>query len=284
MTIKKEIVVRQAGLADRDAILAVERKSTPGLQYLPQVFEQFLADQRGEFSVAEIDGEIVACAKFTVLPDNSAWLETIRVDPKYQGLGIGKRFYENYFRIAEREGAHALRMYTGVNNVVSKGLAERYGLQLSQTFFEATYSLDGDAVRDELLSFEQVTDTAVSTNLIMPHQAKWQDYLAMNRTFYKITPALCAYLAERGEVYADAESGSVVVAGARFMPEQALHLGFFSGDLAKCVQFALQLGAKRGVPSVKCLFPIEAQMTADVLEGAGCKRPFSELIVMEIER
>ncbi|MEM7800212.1 MAG: GNAT family N-acetyltransferase, partial [Chloroflexota bacterium] len=122
-----KITLRPAHLNDRSAVLAVEKKSTPSLQYLPYVYELFLNDPQGEFTVAEIGGQIVACAKFSVLPDGSGWLETIRVDPQYQGLGVGKRFYENYAAIAKRSGVSATRMYTGINNAVSAGLAARYG-------------------------------------------------------------------------------------------------------------------------------------------------------------
>ena len=124
------LTLRKAVAADLTAVLAVEKRSTPNLHYLGRVFDLFLSHSRGEFTVCEIDGEVVACAKLTVLPDGSAWLESIRVIPERQGLGVGKRFYENYFDIAQREGIKTLRMYTGVGNKVSKGLAERYGLQL----------------------------------------------------------------------------------------------------------------------------------------------------------
>ena len=84
-----EITIRQARPEDRDRVIWVESKSTPGLRYVAQVWDLFLNDAAGDWSVVELDGEVVACGKYTVLPDASAWLETLRVIPERQRLGIG---------------------------------------------------------------------------------------------------------------------------------------------------------------------------------------------------
>ncbi len=113
------IELRRARLEDREKAIWVESKSTPNLSYVPDVFEMFVSDDVGEFSVAEVDGEVVGCGKFTVVPDGSAWLETLRVIPERQGIGVGKRFYERWLEAARRLGVPTMRMYTGVGNVVS---------------------------------------------------------------------------------------------------------------------------------------------------------------------
>ena len=83
--------------------------------------------QTCEFLIAEINGQAVGIANFSVLPDRSAWLETLRVIPEFQGQGVGKRFYERFFEIARQKKIKTMRMYTGLTNHASKGLAERYG-------------------------------------------------------------------------------------------------------------------------------------------------------------
>lgn len=75
------------------------------------------------WTVAEVDGKIVGIGKLTLLYDGSAWLETLRVDPAYQGNGVGKAIYRRYLEEAAELNAPALRMYTGVKNAVSAGLA-----------------------------------------------------------------------------------------------------------------------------------------------------------------
>ncbi len=276
-----EIAVRPAVESDREQVFAVEAKSTPGLRYLPHVFEQFLADERGEFLVAEMAGAVVACGKFTVVPDGSAWLETLRVIPERQGLGIGKRFYARFFTIAAHEGVTTMRMYTGTQNVVSKGLAERFGFQPTETFYGAGRAA---AVKEEGtadLAFERLTEPAEATARLMAHAESWQHFLVMNRTFYRLTPALCAALAAAGQVYSEPASASVIALGARFMPEQVLHIGLWGGDTARCLRFALQQADIRGVPRVSCLFPTAALAIQAPLLAQDFALEASPFIVME---
>lgn len=275
------ITIRAARPADREKIIEVEAKSTPNLRYVPQVFEEFMAHPRGEFSVAEVDGELAACAKFSALPDNSAWLETLRVTPERQGLGVGKRLYEHFFAIAQREGISTMRMYTGVKNVVSKGLAERFGFQPAATFYGAWQACAAAPASAQSAPFLPVTDPARATALIMSHSAAWNGFLVMNRTFYKLTPALCAHLSQRGQVYAEPSSSSVAVLGARFMPEQALHIGLFAGDADACLRFALHKARAMGAPRLSCLFPTASTQIKQTLADRHFQLEPSAFIVME---
>lgn len=275
------IRIRPASRADHAALIAVEAKSTPNLRYVPHVFGRFLNEQGGEFMVAEIDGEVIACGKFTLVPDGSAWLETLRVIPERQGLGVGKRIYERFFAVAAREGVSTMRMYTGTKNVVSKGLAERFGFQPAQTFYGAQLATNSVAAGSQALAFQPVTDAQRAATLLLTQREQWHDFLVMNRTFYKLTPEFCAHLAEAGQVYTELESGSVIVLGARFMPEQALHIGLFAGDAGRCLHFARQEAAVRGVPQISCLYPTPAAEIGIQLTAAGFTPEASTFIVME---
>ena len=64
----ENLVIRSVQEADKEALAVVESKSTPNLRYVPHVFAMFHGHERGEFSLAELEDEVVACAKFTVLP------------------------------------------------------------------------------------------------------------------------------------------------------------------------------------------------------------------------
>lgn len=276
-----QILLRKVRPGDLDALVVVERGSTPNLSYIPNVFEMFLSDQTGDFSLAEVDGVVAGCGKFTVLPDGSAWLETLRVLPEYQGMGIGKRFYERFFELARQKGISTMRMYTGHKNVVSKGLAERYGFQLAAEFRGAYRPCPTDGAAASGGGFQSVESPERAATLIMPHSEQWGGYLVMNRTFYTLTPALCAYLARQGMVFEYAPSGSVAVLGARFMPEQALHIGLFAGDADACLAFAEGKAAAVGAGRLSCLFPPSSGEIQDTLLGAGFQFEPADFIVME---
>lgn len=275
-----EINLRKARPGDRDKVIWVESKSTPNLSYVPHVWDMFLRDETGDWSVAELDGEIVGCGKYTLLPDGSAWLETLRVIPEKQGLGVGKRLYEHWLRLARSQGVKTMRMYTGTGNVVSKGLAERYGLRLAGTYKEARMKCLKDDHRS-VAGFRQVSDPEEATRLAMPLSEKWAGFLVMNRTFYEFTPALCRYLAENGMVYHDSGTGSVVTIGSRFMPEDALHIGVFSGDHRACLDFAMKTGAEWGAARLNCQYPPQAIDIHEALTSYGFSVAGSDFIVME---
>ena len=129
-----DIKLRKARPEDKEKVEWVESLSTPNLSYVPHVWGMFINDTGGDWSVEEVDGEVVACGKYSILPDGSAWLETLRVIPRRQGLGLGKRLYEHWLKLSAEKGVKTMRMYTGVNNAVSAGLARRYGLSLAETF------------------------------------------------------------------------------------------------------------------------------------------------------
>jgi ribosomal protein S18 acetylase RimI-like enzyme len=280
-----DIVLRKARKTDLEKLVEVEHGSTPGLSYVPDVFDEFVSDEVGEFIVAEADGEVVACGKFTVTPDGSAWLETLRVLPEYQGLGIGKRFYERFFEIARRLGTPAMRMYTGLSNVVSKGLAERFGFHLAASFRGAYLPIDpkGFPKPSGSTGFVQVMEPGRAEALLMPLKQKWGGFLVMNRTFFELTPALCRWLAHKGMVYEEPENGSVVTLGARFMPNAALHIGVFGGDVKACLDFAVRKGIEKGVPRLSCLFPPTAEDLQAVLTGYGFQLEKADFIVMEVK-
>lgn len=284
MSMPPAIQIRPATRADLPVIATVEAKSTPNLRYVPHVFDLFMQEPRSPFLVAEIEGEIVACAKFTIVPDGSAWLETLRVIPERQGLGVGKRLYEAFFAVAEREGVTTMRMYTGTKNAVSKGLAERFGFQPAQTFYGAQLAVDTSGDSSRATGFQPITDTARATDLILAHRAQWHDFLVMNRTFYKLSPELCAHLVEAGLVYAQEESNSVIVVGARFMPEQALHIGLFGGDTQSCLRFAYQLATERKITQLSCLYPTPAETITAQLATADFIPEASTFIVMEYQQ
>ena len=133
----------------------------------------------------------------------------------------------------------------------------------------------------DLADFRPIKDETAAAEALMKHAAKWNHFLVMNRTFYKLPPALCAYLAKWGQVYGDAESGSIIVLGARFMPWQALHIGLFVGDADLCLNFARQKGVELGVKQLNCMFPASADETKDKLHDGWFECSQHQFIVMK---
>lgn len=277
-----DIIIRGVRAEDRAQILEVERKSTPGLVYLPHVFEQFLNDAEGEFLAGEVDGTLAGCAKFTRLPDGSAWLETLRVIPERQGLGVGKQFYQRFFEIARSRQITTMRMYTGVTNHTSKGLAERFGFLVAGTYRGQKCALSTASIPIAPSAFQPARDPDLAVELLLAQREAWAGFVVMNRTFYAITPALGGYLARHALLYHDPGSGSMVVLGARFMPWQALHIAALAGDVDACLAFAAQQAAQTGAGSLSCLSPVTAGQVHSALQARGFAFEPSDFIVMQV--
>ena len=271
------VVLRKARDGDRGDVIWVESLSTPSLSYVHHVWDMFLNDEDGDWSVEELNGKVMGCGKYSILPDGSAWLETLRVVPEAQGLGLGKRLYEHWVKLSEEKGVKTMRMYTGVNNVVSAGLARRYGLTLAETFHGTKMT---EFTNERKSSFRNVTDVEETTELLLPLGEKWGNWMVMNRTYYRWSPALCEWLTENRMVYID-DDDNVVVMGARFMAGIQLHIGLFEGDAKTCLDFAKAEAARRGVKSLHCLYPDYCVEVESALTGNGFDMESSPFIVME---
>lgn len=271
------IHLRPVTTADHTDILAVEAGSTPNLRYLGAVYQMFMTDPGGEFMLVEDAGQVLGCAKYTRQPDGSVWLEALRVRPETQGQGLGKRMYERFFELAREQGISTMRMYTGVTNHASRGLAERFGFSLEETF--AGYTLANIPQQAGATAFAPVA-AEQAADLLLPLRQSWGEFVVLNRTFYPLTPEFCHHLGKAGMVCTHGES--VLVLGARFSPELALHVGLFAGDAAACLAFAGAEAQRRGVSKLHCLCASTKTQNRAALEAAGFSEDAGEYIVMKV--
>ena len=276
-----DLVVRKARWDDRQAAVEAEGLATPNLHYLDQVYADWLADEDGELLVADLDGQVVAVGKFSVVPDGSAWLEALRVRPDRQGLGIGKAFYRRFFELAAKKKITTMRMYTGVTNQVSKGLAEHFGFTLAGTFRGYTFTVPETPPLNWGEGFETITDGEKAVALLAPCEPDWAGFSIMNRTFYRCSAALWKDWAARGWVHHHRESGTNVVLGARFIPEQALHMALFSGDPDRAVRFAAGKARSLGNDVLKAMIPAASAELKTALTEREFVPESSDCIVME---
>lgn len=280
-----ELKVRKMTWADLDRACEVETASIKGVKYLRAVADEFINDSVGELGVVELDGKIVGVGKYTILYDGGAWLETLRVDPEYQGRGVGKAFYNRFFELANQQGVNRMGMYTGLTNVVSKGLALRYGFQVTGTYRGANLAISGqEAVSEEVAKdFRLLSEEEAVEKMAVMAEA-WEGHMVMNRTFYPMNDGLYRGLARDKKVYYDDKGDNLVVLGARFMPESALHIGLYRGDAKKIFEFVKFEAVRRHVPKVTIMFPPNAHKTQEEVLSAGFVLEAGDCIVCEWHR
>ena len=95
-----------------------ERYENPLPESYVKAFEEIEADKNNELIVAENDGEIIGMLQITFTPSISfqgskrATVESVRVDKKYRGCGIGKELMRWAIERARGENCHILQLTT----------------------------------------------------------------------------------------------------------------------------------------------------------------------------
>ena len=263
------ITTRPAVEADLPRLLEIERAAMPGLQYLEGVFELFLRREDGELVAALQDGVLGGFGRLSLLCDGSAWLETLRVDPALQRRGLGAAIWARYLELCRQFQVPAVRMYTGEQNVASAKLAERNGLALAVRSVEGNLPLANlpEDAADAPPPFQPISDPDELAALWEQHRSNRPRYLCLNRTFYAMGAPLDRELCRTGRAYRLGDT--LLILGARFLPERALHIGWAAGDLGQALAFAIARGRALGVPKLTWMLPDDRTETVAWLRAHG---------------
>jgi hypothetical protein len=139
--------LRPMTAADRPAILAIASRTWEGSDYLPWVFDDWIADRDGEFVAAVRGGRVVGCGKLTFLTLHDAWLEGLRKDPDVTEGGLAELVTRHFlWGIARRPGLRSVRFSTYVLNERSIAANERLGFRRRCAFSCKTWTGKRDAL------------------------------------------------------------------------------------------------------------------------------------------
>src|SRR5512139_2737622 len=122
--------------ADKDRVMAFTFNTWGEGEddYIKDVFDEWLADPRGEFTAAAIDDQVVGIAKLTDMGDDEWWLEGLRIDPAYRLQGIASALMRYHVNLAKQLGSKIVRYMTGGNNVGSQTIGAQAGFQHILTY------------------------------------------------------------------------------------------------------------------------------------------------------
>lgn len=105
-------------LADDDLGSQREQVQHPLPETYDLAFEQIVRDANHELIVAERDGEVIGTLHLMFLPSISfqgglrAQVESVRVDKRFQGQGIGSAMMRWTIERARQRGAHVMQLTT----------------------------------------------------------------------------------------------------------------------------------------------------------------------------
>ena len=259
-----EYTVKLADYSDIERAVAVEEETMPSGTYLRDAWH-FFSTLGGGLVCVYAGEKMVGIGRFSVLFDGTGWLETLRVIPPFQNQGVGKAIYRKWLELARELKCPSMAMFTGPTNVRSAGLAEKNGLNITNTHH---VFVKKDLSGGDPHSFKHVPWYR-ALELILPKKEEYHDYICFNRTFYHINEANPKGFAIEGKVFEDEESGSFIVCGARFQHQKTLHIGMMGGDYDACIDFAVNYAKAQGIDSITCTFCAENEELQKALEKGG---------------
>ncbi len=122
-------VMRRARAADRDAVGVLCARAWPhGLDYVPDTWDDWLADAQGELFVVEHNSGLAAVARVTLLAAHEGWLEGLRVDPGHRRRGLAGWILAVCLDRVRALGATVVRLGTGGSNLAVHKTVAREGM------------------------------------------------------------------------------------------------------------------------------------------------------------
>lgn len=125
MATANDFLIRPVRAADRDRILELTRDVWEGHDYIPRVFDDWVAEAGAEFQAVEVDGEVVGVQRLRPYGPGLVWYEGLRVASTHRRRGIARSMLRSAIDEAREQGFKEMRLATG--NVDAVPLFESAG-------------------------------------------------------------------------------------------------------------------------------------------------------------
>jgi putative acetyltransferase len=127
------VAVETADQPDIDRLLAVSdavaARLYPG-EFRRPLTGRALADTEASMFVArDASGQALGCAALIDLPDGTAELKRMIIDPQYAGQGVGRKLLLGLLQTAKERGIRSVLLEVGIRNVEARRLYESVGFR-----------------------------------------------------------------------------------------------------------------------------------------------------------
>jgi GNAT superfamily N-acetyltransferase len=262
--ITQQLTFRPACAGDFDDVQAIASRIWDGHDYIPLVWEHWLAAPKGELAVAVLDDQVIALGKLTWLGEGEWWLEGLRVDPAYQRRGISRALTAYLLQRFREFGGGLVRFATASGNVAVHRVAHENGFVRQAAFLSYQSPFlplpAGDFRVLSPADAARVWD--YFNNASADFDANHRAY-AVRTTWYALSEARLSAELEAGHVYGwfgarggDAIDGIAIVGEPDEDREgnSRLRAGYFDaleGHLATAAQAFRAVGGQLGVAQVR---------------------------------
>lgn len=255
-----DLLLRQAQAGDRPAMEHICAHTWDDGDYIPYVWDRWLADEQGPLVVGELDGQVVALCKISFQAAGQVWLQGMRVDPDYRQRGIGQEFLDYGLAYAQEHGARVARLSTSIRNTPVHTMTGRAGMERIAVFvfWQAEAVAGGPQLRVLSTGDRAAVEAFLRGSRVLEacrgvYQAGWEN---RELTSEELLPLL-----EQGHAVALGDPGSQLRALALLTDDeedQALDVGFADGDPAavRVLAEAIRVhAAKQGATRARAWLP-----------------------------
>jgi GNAT superfamily N-acetyltransferase len=271
--------IRRARPSDKEPLMGFIKDVWGGHDYIPQVWDQWIADPTAEMFVVTKSGRPIAMNRVKFLGDGSAWFEGVRVHPDFRGIGVATLLGENSIEVALRRGATVFRLTSHVLNKEAHRQIARMQFDEIGRFSvyspAATRRFRGKpSVRaagpDDLDSALALLRTSVEPGKGGPFL--WDGFSAMTATRKVVAQRL-----EEGSVYMSEKAvGIKVLAGEG--RSRWVEVGLLAGEPEQAVTVAHHIFATGGKADWRFVTASGASRIVTALRQDGMSRSFSLIL------
>ncbi|MCD4684821.1 MAG: GNAT family N-acetyltransferase [Anaerolineae bacterium] len=275
---RSDVQIRAARADDRVALEAIAGQIWEGHDYLPRVLDEWVTDEAGGFWVATVHDRVIGAIKLTRFAEGEWWMEGLRVDPAYQGLGFGRIMHHFVINQLRQRGAGEVRFSTASLNGAVLQLARETGFQRTAIFLP----YGGDPLAEPVQQLQPLGPDDLARVQAWINASRYveavQRSVERNWSYYRLTEIrLRGYLAD-GLVYgwpgSDGALGGVIMLNPtdkdRWPEERALKIGYLDvpeAALAEAVRDLRRLAAAEGRVRMRVKVLNEAARVAAVEAG-----------------
>ena len=123
------VKIRKAKPSDKGPLLDFIKDVWGGHDYIPDVWDEWIADTSAKMFVIEADGRQVGMNRMRFLPDGSGWLEGVRIHPDYRGRGLASMLGVHSMRVGARKSVAGYRLATYSRNKSARRQISKMGFR-----------------------------------------------------------------------------------------------------------------------------------------------------------
>ena len=221
--------------------MEISKKIWGGHDYLPSVWDDWLADKKARFIVATMSGRTVGCPRASLQTNYVAWLEGVRVHEQCRGLGIAGKLNHSLVEWARRKGARVARLSTGSSNLASREHLEKIGFPLMQ-IFQRLESVRGLRVKPAGVTTSRGSAKTLWNWLTtVPNFIENHAMYSEGWTWYPLTLQTLRKLMSQGRVFTIIRDKKLKACCIFLDEDSALTMGFVAGERGDVVKLARML-------------------------------------------